>query len=266
MHTGMKGSSTSTIFETAEVMCYWPLHRSIVLLFFLLFTGSALCAPGMEASPSVDDDPLPAAFEVFARALQRAEDAVRDSPAYGSDRERAAGYLHISRMLMKAVEQEMLQDPDYPFFRVMDLHIREGGDNLTSATCLRRYAAPRPTASMVSLAVLIGLRSSSTRASPGRVTAVPQDTWASSRSRWIKRGALPLICVHRETSTAPDSWKIRLTQLLSWFDRFMRIGRCRHRATCILTAWAWRGSCDYRRAVSRLPLACRRRRASWSSR
>ncbi len=129
MHTGMKGSSTSTIFETAEVMCYWPLHRSIVLLFSLLFAGSALCAPGMEAPPSVDDDPLPAAFEVFARALQRAEDTVRDSPAYGSDRERAAGYLHISRMLMKAVEQEMLQDPDYPFFRVMDLHIREGGDN-----------------------------------------------------------------------------------------------------------------------------------------
>lgn len=81
-------------------------------------------------APSADaSDPLHGAFTEFLRSLVDAERNVRGSPAYGSDTERAAGYLHLSRMVLKAVEQEMVQDVDFPFFRVMDLHIREGGDN-----------------------------------------------------------------------------------------------------------------------------------------
>jgi hypothetical protein len=129
MYLEMTRRSPSEIVEAAGRAGYWPPGRAVVLLFFLLFAGLAVSTDAGETRRSAGDDPLPAAFEVFLQALLRAEGALRDSPAYGSDRERAAGYLHISRMLMKAVEQEMLQDPDYPFFRVMDLHIREGGDN-----------------------------------------------------------------------------------------------------------------------------------------
>jgi len=81
------------------------------------------------ADASEQDGPLPAAFGAFRAALDRAEAEIRASPAYGSPAERAAGYQHMMRMLLKSVEAGMLQDPRYPLFRVMDMHIREGGDN-----------------------------------------------------------------------------------------------------------------------------------------
>ncbi|MEZ5556775.1 hypothetical protein [Haliea sp.] len=78
---------------------------------------------------AAEEDTLSAAFEDFQRALQQAESDVRSSPAFGSDAERAAGYQHMLRMLLKSIEAGMLQDARYPFFRVMDMHVREGGDN-----------------------------------------------------------------------------------------------------------------------------------------
>lgn len=69
------------------------------------------------------------AFEQFMQHLASAEAYLQQSPYYESDIEKAGAYQHLTRMLIKAIEQEMLQDPDYPFFRVMDFNIREGGDN-----------------------------------------------------------------------------------------------------------------------------------------
>ena len=87
----------------------------------------ALLAAGCtQAEPAGDPH---RAFERFIGHLQAAETYVRTSPFYETEQEQAAGYLHLSRSLFKAIEQEMLQDPDFPFFRVLDFHVREGGDN-----------------------------------------------------------------------------------------------------------------------------------------
>ncbi len=76
-----------------------------------------------------NQDTLGSAFADLRAALDLSEQEIRNSPAYGSDAERAAGYQHMMRMLLKSVEAGMLQDARYPFFRVMDMHVREGGDN-----------------------------------------------------------------------------------------------------------------------------------------
>ncbi|MGI9616321.1 MAG: hypothetical protein ACR2QO_25625, partial [Acidimicrobiales bacterium] len=38
-------------------------------------------------------------------------------------------YEHLVRMVLKAIEQDVMQDVDHPHFRVLDDRIREGGDN-----------------------------------------------------------------------------------------------------------------------------------------
>ncbi|MDG2027618.1 MAG: hypothetical protein P8J50_10935 [Acidimicrobiales bacterium] len=74
-------------------------------------------------------DELGQAFDHFIERLRDAETAVRGMQAYEGDRARARGYEHLARMMLKSLEQEVLQDPDHPHFRVLDDRIREGGDN-----------------------------------------------------------------------------------------------------------------------------------------
>ncbi|MAG31552.1 MAG: hypothetical protein CL908_11760 [Deltaproteobacteria bacterium] len=69
------------------------------------------------------------AFSDFAAALLETAQLVRDDPAYDSDRHRAAGALYWAQMLLRTIEDDLLQDPDFPFFRVVDQRIREGADN-----------------------------------------------------------------------------------------------------------------------------------------
>lgn len=75
------------------------------------------------------DDELSGAFAHFLERLRAAEDAVRAMEAYAGDEGRARGYEHLARMLLKAIEQDIVSDPDHPHFRVLDDRIREGGDN-----------------------------------------------------------------------------------------------------------------------------------------
>ena len=104
----------------------WGVNGRKALRCGLLAIGLHVTLTG---AVEVEEDPLPAAFSLLRKALDDAEQSVRESPAYGNDQERASGYLHLSRMLLKAIEQEMLQDAAFPFFRVLDMHVREGGDN-----------------------------------------------------------------------------------------------------------------------------------------
>ena len=74
-------------------------------------------------------EPLQRGWRQLIDALERSEATLRGSAAFGSDAERAAGYAHLTRSLIKALQAEVLQDADYPYFRVIDFWQREGGDN-----------------------------------------------------------------------------------------------------------------------------------------
>ena len=77
-----------------------------------------------------DRDDLADAFEHFLTRLREAEASVRSFDAFGDDdAQRARGYQHLARMVLKSIERDLLQDPDHPHFRVLDDRVREGGDN-----------------------------------------------------------------------------------------------------------------------------------------
>ncbi len=80
-------------------------------------------------SIGADDDDLAQALGELRNSIERSEHELRDAPAFGSDAERAGAYMHLSRMLLRSLEEHVLQDADYPYFRVLDQRIREGGDN-----------------------------------------------------------------------------------------------------------------------------------------
>ncbi len=72
---------------------------------------------------------LKEAFAALLETLTNAEQEITDSPAFGTDAEQAGGYRHLLRALMKGIEAEVLQDADYPYFRILDFWLKEGGDN-----------------------------------------------------------------------------------------------------------------------------------------
>lgn len=97
--------------------------------------GERIVAVGMLASLVVGanasgeaDDPQASMAEFVAR-IESSEQALRASPAFGSDVEQALGYMHLSRAIIRALESQVLQDVDYPYFRILDFWLREGGDN-----------------------------------------------------------------------------------------------------------------------------------------
>jgi len=85
-------------------------------------------ALALSATASEKDDPS-TALAAFALRIERSEQALRKSPAYGSEAEQALAYLHLSRAIIRALEAEVLQDADFPYFRILDFWLREGGDN-----------------------------------------------------------------------------------------------------------------------------------------
>ena len=89
-------------------------------------------APGPPGQPTVvisGGDPLASAFGELVATLRAVESDIRKSPAYGDEQERIGGYRHILRSIAKGLEAEVRQDPDYPYFRILDWWLREGGDN-----------------------------------------------------------------------------------------------------------------------------------------
>ncbi len=79
--------------------------------------------------PAREPDALAEAFSVFTATLEELEVEIRSSPSYGTDAEQVGGYRHLLGGLAKSVEAEILQDPDYPYFRILDFWLRGGGDN-----------------------------------------------------------------------------------------------------------------------------------------
>jgi hypothetical protein len=75
------------------------------------------------------EDPLPAAFAEVRERIAESERELRAFSAYGSEAERVAAYRHLVRSIKNVIESEVLQDADFPYFRILDFWLREGGDN-----------------------------------------------------------------------------------------------------------------------------------------
>lgn len=85
--------------------------------------------PGDMLAQSEDQDPLAKSFQQLVAALQAVEADIRRSPSFGSEAEQVGGYRHMLRSFAKGMEAEILQDADYPYFRILDFWLKEGGDN-----------------------------------------------------------------------------------------------------------------------------------------
>lgn len=94
-----------------------------------LLTSLCVLSSAAVSAEEIKTDPLPEAFAEFMATLGRVEAQMRQSPAYGSEQERVAAYQHLLRMLIPTVEAEVIQNADFPYFRVNDFWVREGGDS-----------------------------------------------------------------------------------------------------------------------------------------
>ena len=125
--------------------------RTCVLTTFLALLFGIACAnpertvmndssengPNTMTSPDRGDtsneptsrDELGLAFDEFVNTLRDVEKDIRQTKSFGDEQERIGGYRHILRSMAKGMEAEILQDPDFPYFRILDWWLREGGDN-----------------------------------------------------------------------------------------------------------------------------------------
>ncbi|MCP4907753.1 MAG: hypothetical protein GY910_22500 [bacterium] len=83
----------------------------------------------MTTEPARSGDDLSRAFAALVSTLRTVETDIRKSPSFGDEAEQVGAYRHILRAVAKGLEAETLQDPDYPYFRILDWWLREGGDN-----------------------------------------------------------------------------------------------------------------------------------------
>lgn len=74
-------------------------------------------------------DTLQLAWANLATQMLDAESRIRDFEYFSTDQEQARAYLLMMRSLLKGLEEQLLNDPDHPYFRIMDPRTREGGDN-----------------------------------------------------------------------------------------------------------------------------------------
>ncbi len=81
------------------------------------------------AEPAPAETSLHAAFMELVSALESVETQLANSPSVTNAAEEVGAYRHILRAFAKGMEAEILQDADYPYFRILDFWLREGGDN-----------------------------------------------------------------------------------------------------------------------------------------
>ncbi|MBW2497654.1 MAG: hypothetical protein JRF61_10310 [Deltaproteobacteria bacterium] len=101
----------------------------VILSLFCLQVVGCAHGSGRTEKKELTNDPLPAAFDVVLERIAESETNLHSFSAYGSEAERVAAYRHLTRSIKKAIEAEILQDADFPYFRILDFWLREGGDN-----------------------------------------------------------------------------------------------------------------------------------------
>ncbi|WP_206613563.1 DUF1214 domain-containing protein [Parahaliea mediterranea] len=114
------------------------LHRPLrVLPALLLGMATAFASPAApaggaitpEAGTANSETQLAQALDRFVQALERSARTLKADPAFSGDRDSAAGVAYWAQMLIRTLEEDIVQDADFPFFREVDFRIREGGDN-----------------------------------------------------------------------------------------------------------------------------------------
>lgn len=95
---------------------------------FLSALPPALAAEDSAAGVG-EESALEAAYARFLDAQREAGEIVKRHPFYRDPVNRASGFAYLSSMLIATLEEDVIQDPDFPLFRILDFRIREGGDN-----------------------------------------------------------------------------------------------------------------------------------------
>ncbi len=83
----------------------------------------------MSGGGDVSDPGLEAAFDDLVVAMGEAAAFVRRHPFYRDGENRAGGYAFLTSMVIARIEEDVICDALYPFFRIVDPRVREGGDN-----------------------------------------------------------------------------------------------------------------------------------------
>ncbi len=108
----------------------WVEGRTALAAALLVVASVApVPATGEEVVVEGEKARLEAAYEGFVGAVREAGEIVKRHPFYQEPANRASGYAFITGMLIATLEEDVIQDADHPFFRVLDFRIREGGDN-----------------------------------------------------------------------------------------------------------------------------------------
>lgn len=100
---------------------FWTVAVAMAAIF------PASARQGDAAQPPAQQ--LENAWDAFQGAVRESADFIRQHPFYREPENRAAAYAYLTSMMMARIEEDIVFDGDYPYFRVLDHRIREGGDN-----------------------------------------------------------------------------------------------------------------------------------------
>lgn len=118
----MRGKGAHRIFRCAP-FCW----ANWVLLGFALALASL--APTADANARSQSSELRVAQDKFEAAIRDAHKYIRNHKFYRDPENRASAHAFLAAMTLKAIEHDLVLDPDFPFFRTLDFRLREGGDN-----------------------------------------------------------------------------------------------------------------------------------------
>ncbi|MFK7898147.1 MAG: hypothetical protein AB8G23_20110 [Myxococcota bacterium] len=103
-----------------------------ILLSFGFLGCMQLSATGPSRAGSLESastGALDTALQDFVSAIAETAAGVQADPAYADPQQRAAGALYWAQMVLSRIEADLIQEPDFPLFRVVDFRVREGADN-----------------------------------------------------------------------------------------------------------------------------------------
>jgi len=91
---------------------------------------SAEAPEAAETEPAVPgSDGMAEAFDALLDTIRERAQRLREHPFFADEANRPGAYLLMVHMLIGHLEEDLLFDPDFPAFRVIDPRTRGGGDN-----------------------------------------------------------------------------------------------------------------------------------------
>ena len=77
----------------------------------------------------MSSDGLADSFDGLLEAISAAARELREHEYYADEENRAGAHMFLLGMLLARIEEQVIFDPQLPYFRVIDPRVREGGDN-----------------------------------------------------------------------------------------------------------------------------------------